>query len=1428
MCKKSTNERETTEEEEKKKKEEEEEEEEQQEPQRRVTHDIYVDESDGGEDGESSVYINVRDMSALTSVVNRVTLLTTPKSTVGELLQEVGRRFKYEPDSFTLILQRVDGEEIEVDKVEPEKSLGEAGFRVEGAQRNNLVLSDQGGVPPRRTDEDDLSLGASASPTANSAEKKWFERSNNYENPPEYSYSSALIKQETGYIGLVNQAMTCYLNSLLQTLFMTPEFRNALYRWEFKGSEEEASKNIPCQLQRLFLMLQTANKSAVETTNLTRSFGWDSSEAWQQHDIQELCRVMFDALELSFKNTDQADLINRLYEGKMKDYVKCLECGYESAREDTYLDIPLPIRPFGSSSAYQSVEEALKHFVEPEVLTGNNKYKCSKCNNLCDAHKGLKFTRFPYLLTIHLKRFDFDYQTLHRIKLNDKVTFPNVLDLNNFIDCASENKEEKIESTTHVGQEKVAQDKPDDASTSDSGLATIDGEDSSIEHTHVPPHPHENTDEDEGIDVSSMYNEKNKTCLSSGPFVYDLFSIMVHSGSASGGHYYAYIKDLTTGEWYCFNDQSVSRITYDDIRKTYGGGSSRGYYSNWSSSANAYMLMYRQIDKEKNVDSFTKEHFPKHITELVQRMADEEAAEREAREMERSMCRIKLFCQHPTTKHMMEKKLRIHKDTTLRETVKLAYEELELEGVVPLERCRLVKYEEVHDSLECSFDGQDDELISEILGGVRSSYKFDLLMEVRDEDKQFEVYKPGGTTVKVHLIDLQTEEVEGPFTVRGSLSMTVREFKELLGRHFSLNPDTMRVVLERYYNGLKLLTGDTKALKLEGFYRSSKVYVEASGIEPNDFFTGSSMYHIMDRFENTITLHCSLPDTSSDALAELQIPAYKEENTEAGASSSTYTTCTTASTTTSTSVTSSAPSLPTISTAESASITTTSSTTIVTTTTTTPSDSTSASSPASSHSKESGVCSKASSDTCSQSGSSVTTPSTAASTSVGAASDGEDEGIVDPDSGAGSSTVNSDQSASEDSSLTSDSDRTLVGDPPEDKLSDTSSSPDYRNVSSPEDNVKDSKDQTNSTVSGWVEFEEDKEDLPVKRYFRAQYYTDHETNQKMLRVYVDKRITFGQLKMEMQPWVGVSQEHFKFFKSYSISQEFECTRMSETLASYGDNARLTVRLGRALLPGEQRGKVYFLELDNPDDPAKFLIDWVICKGDTVANVKRAVVKEANQRCQLDLKVENVRLRKKSWKNPQTIYLDPQKFEDNIPLYSNWELFLQVIEGPETKTGDDDELSIFVKRWRPSSFTTDPVSEIVIPEATSESLREKLSSISGIAVDNVEFAKGQGTFPFDMPVVSINQDLDWIQRPGPLDSRPLYISEDGALVYYRDKTEKEKELSEDERRELSNSENRRLNRDLQYSCPGSSSSGHSTLRSKEKGLRIYLNHNPTEE
>ncbi len=89
--------------------------------------------------------------------------------------------------------------------------------------------------------------------------------------------------------------------------------------------EEDFKKNIPFQLQRLFLNLQTSTKKSIQTHDLTKSFGWNYDDAFQQHDVQELCRVMFDALEKMFKGTQQQNLINELYQGKIKDYVKCLE-----------------------------------------------------------------------------------------------------------------------------------------------------------------------------------------------------------------------------------------------------------------------------------------------------------------------------------------------------------------------------------------------------------------------------------------------------------------------------------------------------------------------------------------------------------------------------------------------------------------------------------------------------------------------------------------------------------------------------------------------------------------------------------------------------------------------------------------------------------------------------------------------------------------------------------------------------------------------------------------------------------------------------------------------------------------------------------------------------------------------------------------------
>lgn len=69
----------------------------------------------------------------------------------------------------------------------------------------------------------------------------------------------------------------------------------------------------------------------------------------------------------------------------------------------------------------KSVTESLEYFLKPEVLDGDNQYYCQVCAKKVDAVKGLKFDRLPYLLSLQLKRFDFDYTTFQRIKLNDEV-----------------------------------------------------------------------------------------------------------------------------------------------------------------------------------------------------------------------------------------------------------------------------------------------------------------------------------------------------------------------------------------------------------------------------------------------------------------------------------------------------------------------------------------------------------------------------------------------------------------------------------------------------------------------------------------------------------------------------------------------------------------------------------------------------------------------------------------------------------------------------------------------------------------------------------------------------------------------------------------------------------------------------------------------
>uniref|UniRef100_A0A672L108 Ubiquitin carboxyl-terminal hydrolase 7 n=1 Tax=Sinocyclocheilus grahami TaxID=75366 RepID=A0A672L108_SINGR len=230
-------------------------------------------------------------------------------------------------------------------------------------------------------------------------------------------------KKHTGYVGLKNQGATCYMNSLLQTLFFTNQLRRAVYMMPTEG--DDSSKSVPLALQRVFYELQHSDKP-VGTKKLTKSFGWETLDSFMQHDVQELCRVLLDNVENKMKGTCVEGTIPKLFRGKMVSYIQCKHVDYRSERIEDYYDIQLSIK------GKKNIFESFKDYVAVEQLDGDNKYDAGE-HGLQDAEKGVKFLTFPPILHLQLMRFMYDPQTDQNIKINDRFEFPEQLPLDEFL-----------------------------------------------------------------------------------------------------------------------------------------------------------------------------------------------------------------------------------------------------------------------------------------------------------------------------------------------------------------------------------------------------------------------------------------------------------------------------------------------------------------------------------------------------------------------------------------------------------------------------------------------------------------------------------------------------------------------------------------------------------------------------------------------------------------------------------------------------------------------------------------------------------------------------------------------------------------------------------------------------------------------------------
>ena len=126
-------------------------------------------------------------------------------------------------------------------------------------------------------------------------------------------------------------------------------------------------------------------------------------------------------------------------------------------------------------------------------MNEDNCILCPKCNKKKPAIKSQCIKTLPRMLMFVLKRFEFNFETMKKIKINDYYEFPLELDMNKYTDEYINNKNDK---------------------------------------------------------------QNNK---------YNLKAVVVHQGFSEGGHYYAFIKDNLSQEWYQFNDTRVNKFDINEL-----------------------------------------------------------------------------------------------------------------------------------------------------------------------------------------------------------------------------------------------------------------------------------------------------------------------------------------------------------------------------------------------------------------------------------------------------------------------------------------------------------------------------------------------------------------------------------------------------------------------------------------------------------------------------------------------------------------------------------------------------------------------------------------------------------------------------------------------------------------------------------------------
>ncbi|KAJ8900957.1 hypothetical protein NDN08_000254 [Rhodosorus marinus] len=226
--------------------------------------------------------------------------------------------------------------------------------------------------------------------------------------------------------GLLNLGNTCYFNSVLQVLYHLKSFRDALSEWNPPEDADPYRVALALSLKRLFVQMADVERRNVSQSippnhflSVLREQNSDFT-GYDQEDAHEFLRFLLDKVSDAFRasrpssNPHQAyqqvskrprksseeNPFQKLFEGGGATYTRCFECDTVKRREESFLDVSLPVQS-GCSLSW-----ALSQQVQRETLT--DKYDCELCLTKTEAERWWQLNTIPPVVTLHLKLFTYD------------------------------------------------------------------------------------------------------------------------------------------------------------------------------------------------------------------------------------------------------------------------------------------------------------------------------------------------------------------------------------------------------------------------------------------------------------------------------------------------------------------------------------------------------------------------------------------------------------------------------------------------------------------------------------------------------------------------------------------------------------------------------------------------------------------------------------------------------------------------------------------------------------------------------------------------------------------------------------------------------------------------------------------------------------